>query len=567
MAKKRADIFNPTDKEAVYFVPLGGSEQFGVNLNVYVHQGEMIAIDCGVAFADHRYPGVDLLLPDPKFIEENKTAFKALIITHAHEDHVGAVPYLWERMGSPKIYCTAFTKAVLIRKFQDKGISKKPKIIVVDSNGSFDEGVFHVDFVHVTHSIADAVSVMVSTPVGMIHHSGDWFLDPNPVIGERTNEKRFCELAGDKGVLAYIGDSTNAFVPGRAGSEMDVQKGFESLFAKCRGRIITTIFSSNIGRIHSVAKAAQSCGRSVAVIGRSLHNMIGCAKLTGYLNDIPDFISEEDAMQFSDENIVYIVTGSQGEARAALARIARGDHRSLSTKRGDTVIFSSRAIPGNEKDIHGVINDLTAGGVKCYIAKAVEEIIHISGHPYQEEIKDMWDWVKPSIVIPVHGEFTMIKAHQELAESVGIKNSVIPKNGSVIRITKDSAKIIDHVHTGLFAVEPKRIIDAGHVGMNRRRKLQFSGVCHISVAVDDRGHLLATPQVTTIGLIDHDCHIEGSLEEELIGEVEKVADDLDYEDRIQDDVMQEEIRVSIRRLLTSIFGFKPIVTVHLSRVL
>lgn len=570
MAKKKragkVDIFGGNAEE-LFFTPLGGSEQFGVNLNVYVHQGQMLAIDCGVAFADHRYPGVDLLLPDPKFIVDNKDTLQGLIITHAHEDHIGAVPYLWERMGCPTIYCTEFTAIVLKRKFEDKGVRKKPNVVVLGSNGSADVGLFHIDFVHVTHSIAGAVSVAITTDVGRVLHTGDWFIDPAPVVGEKTNEARFRELAGEDGFLAYVGDSTNALVPGRAGSESDVQNGLESVIKRCEGRIIATIFSSNIGRIHSIAGAAANNGRSVAVIGRSLHNMIGCATHCGYMDDVPPFVSEEEAMHMADENIVYIVTGSQGEARAALARIARGDHRSLKSKRGDTVIFSSRMIPGNEKDIYAVINDLTATGAKCLMPKAVPETIHVSGHPYQDEIFDMWSWVRPKMVIPVHGEFTMLKAQQELALAHdGIEQSIVPSNGSVIKITKDFCKIVDHVHTGLFAVEPKRIIEANHVGMNRRRKLQFSGVCYISIAVDERGLLLSDPVVSTIGLIDHDCEIEIKLEHDIRDLVDKVVDKLEYDDRIMDDVMNEEIRVVVRRMLTNMFGFKPIVTVHLLRI-
>jgi ribonuclease J len=550
-------------EDALYFIPLGGSEQFGVNLNVYVAHGDMLAIDCGIGFADDTFPGIDLLLPDPEFIEEYRDHLRGVIITHAHEDHIGALPHLWERFACP-IYASPFTAAVLREKFQERNLRKVP-IKVIKPGDKVKIGQFSVEFVPVSHSVPDTCALIVETPEGRIVHSGDWNLDPNPVVGRPTQAAPF-RSAGDAGVLAYIGDSTNAEVEGRAGSESDVEMGLEAEFRKCTGRIAITTFASNVGRIRSIARAAEACGRKVAVVGRSLHRMIGCAHDCGLLNDVQEFITEEEAMAMARHEVVLIATGSQGEYRAALAKIARGDFRGVKLTPGDTVVFSARAIPGNEKSINQVKNNLSAAGMKIVSPRDTRNVIHVSGHPCRDEIQEMLQWVRPQVVVPVHGERVQLEAHAAFAKQCQVPETIVPNNGSVIRLAPGKAKIVDHIPTDILAVDQKRIIKADHQSIAARRKLQYTGVVHVSMAMDDRGELLGRPKLETVGLIDEksegDEHIERQLQEEIMA----LLDELTWEERLDDHFIAEEMRIGIRRFCQHILGMKPKATVHVLRV-
>jgi ribonuclease J len=417
-------LHKPTfEKDSLYFLPLGGSEQFGVNMNVYVSGGKFLVVDCGIGFADERFPGIDLVLPDPEFLEQNREKIAGMVITHAHEDHIGAVAYLWKRLQCP-VYTTKFTAAVLRGKLNDQNVKNVP-VHVVKPNEEVDLGPFGLTLIPVSHSVPDTCSLLIETPEGNVLHSGDWNLDPKPVVGQRINEGDF-KKAGQKNIIAYVGDSTNAEVPGRAGSESEVEKGLETEFKKCKGRVAITIFSSNVGRIISVVRAAQKCGRRVAVVGRSLHKMIDAAMECGYLRDVPHFLSEDEVEDVPPSELVMIVTGSQGEFRSALARLARGEHQSFSLHRGDTVIFSARSIPGNERAVNDVKNNLSGAGVNIITPSDTDSIIHVSGHPCRDEIAEMYQWVRPQTVIPVHGERVQLEAHAALARQCQIPNVIVP---------------------------------------------------------------------------------------------------------------------------------------------
>ncbi len=556
--KKKIENYN----EGFHFLPLGGSEEFGVNFNLYACDGKWLAFDCGIGFADHRYPNVDILLPDPEFIEARRDDLLALVITHAHEDHIGAVPYLWPRLKCP-IYCTPFTASILRDKFNDYPDCKKAQIIEIKDNSQLEIGPFHLHFHQVTHSIPQAVATVIETSYGRVFHSGDWNLDPHPVLDKPIDPETF-KAIGDKGILAYVGDSTNAPVPGRSGSEIDVEKGLVSVFKNCNGRIAITIFASNIARINSIVKAAKASGRSTCIMGRSLHRMTSAAKTNGYLKDIDQFVSEDDLGYIPTDNVVMIVTGSQGESMAALARMARGEWPKIKLGAGDTVIFSSRAIPGNEKEINDVKNNLTASKVRIIDPDNASHKIHVSGHPYADEVRDMLSWIKPQHVIPVHGERVMLEAQAEIARSLGAE-TIIPTNGAVIKLGPGPVKVIDHVKTGLLAVEPNRIVRSDHKGITERRKLQFSGAVHISLAMNSKFDLIMEPQITLIGLIDHD-----SAEKQLIGEVRQEVEDAIYDLKNENifDIKkhEEEIRISVRRMVNQILGIKPKVSVHILKV-
>lgn len=555
--------FKPDPKE-LYFIPLGGSEQFGVNFNLYAYNGKWLGVDCGIGFADFRFPGVDILLPDPSFIEQYADDLEALIITHAHEDHVGAVSYLWPRLRCA-VYCTPFTAAVLRKKISERPESKDMRINEIRPGDKVDLGPFKAQFIHVAHSIPDTCSVVIETKAGRVVHSGDWNLDPSPVLGQETDEKAFQDI-GKKGVTAYIGDSTNAAVPGRAGSESIVEKGLEKVFRECKGRVAITIFASNIGRIQSVYRAAKACGREVALVGRSLHSMSGAAFECGYLQEVERFLDEDEIGDLPDEKQAIIVTGSQGEARAALARIARGEHRNIRLGRGDTVIFSARPIPGNEKDIDNVKNNLVAAGVKVIGTDDTKHTIHVSGHPYRDEIADMYQWLKPGLVVPVHGERIQLEAQAALARKCQIKDVIVPSNGSVIKIAPGVPELVDHVETGLLAIEPNRVIRADHPAITQRRKLQYDGALHVTLVVNERGDLLADPKVTSTGLIDREDETELVFEDEIAQEAQDILNDMDPDDRYDDHLVSEEVRIGLRRMVSDILRLKPRTSVHVIRI-
>jgi ribonuclease J len=549
--------------EELIFIPLGGAEQFGANLNVYAYQDQMLIVDMGIGFADEYYPGVDILLPNPAYLEENRKKVAGLIITHAHEDHIGGVAHLWPRIKCP-IFCTPFTAKILEKKLAENPECKGARVRIIKQHDPVEIGPFKTTFIPVTHSVPESSSLTIETDLGQVVHSGDWNLDPKPVIGEPINDNTF-KAIGEKGVLAYVGDSTNAGVDGYSGSESDVQKGLTEVFKDCEQRIVVTMFASNIGRVRSICKAAEATDRHVAVIGRSLHRMIGAATDCGFMDDIQDMIDENDINLIPREKLVIIATGSQGEPRAQIARIARGDQRNIKLQAGDTVIFSARPIPGNEKEIIFVQNRLAGSGVNVINPRDTKHIIHVSGHPARDEIKQMYDWLRPQIVVPVHGEKVMIEDQAELARSCQISQVIPPNNGSVIKLAPGKAEIIDHVETGLLAVEPGRIVDAKHVAISERRKLQFSGTAHASAVIDQKGNLLARPQLALTGLIDEGDEEEQEFAEDLIEDMEDMIGAL-KRSKLSDVEMAEKIRISIRRNIFEVLKIKAKVTVHLTRV-
>ncbi len=550
-------------QDGLYFVPLGGSEQFGVNLNVYIAEGKMLAIDCGIGFADERLPGIDLLLPDPIFIEDNIDALEGMLITHAHEDHIGAVAYLYSRFKCP-LYATPFTANILRRKLEDQDI-RDAVVHEIDPAGSFKVGPFELHCLPVAHSIPDACSVLIKAAGVKALHSGDWNLDPSPVVGAKTEGKLFQSVCKG-GVDVYIGDSTNSGVPGRAGSESEVETGLCEVLKSQKGRVLITTFSSNIGRLVSIVRAANDMNRKVVVIGRSMHRMISAAMECGLIDKDIDFIAEDEIEKLPDDQIMVVCTGSQGESRAALPKISRGDHHAFATKPGDTVIFSARTIPGNELAINQVKNNLIASGVRVITPSDTKHRIHVSGHPCQDEILEMWSWIKPKAVIPVHGEREQLESHAALARSSQIETVVVPSNGSVIQIKPGSVEVIDHVETGVLAVDQKRIITARHRSIAARRKLQYTGVAFVSIALNAKGKMAAQPFLETEGLIDEndedDLKIEDRLYDDMLNRLEKMSR-ADLKDDAQ---VAEEVRIQLRRRCNQLLGLRPKTVVHVLRV-
>lgn len=543
-------------KDGITFLPLGGCGQFGANFNLYGYDGKWIAIDCGLAFATERLPGVDILLPDPVFIERQKENLQALILSHAHEDHIGAVARVWPRLGCP-IYASPFAACVLKRKFAEyppSGI--KPEIIIFEDN--IEVGDFSIQAIPVAHSIPEAFSLAIScADIGTVLHSGDWNLDPHPVLGQATNEQDFQKI-GDNGVLAYIGDSTNAPYDGFSHSESEVGPAFSRLFKNCKGRIAVTLFSSNIARIIGIHKAAKENGRSVCLAGRSLINMVDNARQCGYIPDDMKFISDDDAESLNADHIVYIVTGSQGEGRAAMAKISKGMHPRIKMGKGDAVFFSARSIPGNEREIMDMKNLLLESGIRVIDPESTDEIIHVSGHPRKGEIEKMLSWVKPKALISVHGE-----RFQQSAQAGMHDNAIVPTNGQILFIKPDgSLRTEGFVEAGLQVVDFDRVVDLDHAAVSQRRKMSFNGAVLVSLVYDTVEDDILDMQITTLGLFDMDHKKDQEHFEDLENHIDRAIMKMSAKERRKTDAIEDKVISYAKRYFRELFDVRPLVEVH-----
>lgn len=550
-----------TSKEHITFIPLGGSGHFGANFNLYGYDQTWIGLDCGMGFAGDRYPGIDLLLPNPSFIEDHNDDLKAIIITHAHEDHIGGVTYLWPKLKCP-IYTSHFTAEVLRRKLSETDYGDDVEIIEVESYTPFRIGPYEMTFIPVSHSIPDTHAVYIETEIGGILHSGDWNIDPKPMAGLATREEDFIKLR-DRNVLSFVGDSTNAPFDKPVISESDLVPEFERVVAGIEGRVIVTLFSSNIGRIKTVAMAAKENGRHVCLIGRSLKNMASIAKLCGYLDGVDNFLSEEEAGYLDANRIVYIVTGSQGEYRAALPKMSRGANRDVKLDEGDVVLFSARAIPGNERAIADMKNLLAAQGVKFIMPN--EEKIHVSGHPYMNEVKQMFDWVKPKSVVAVHGERENQEALVELAHKSQIHSAVVPENGSVIEISETGAKIVDHVETDFLLYDEGKLIPEDHISVHERRKMGYNGAAFVTVEIDNADKDISDIQFTCFGLLDESLKADQKVVDDLLDKIDHCVSRLPRDKIKSDDIVHETVRLCVRRFFKERYYRKPLIEIHIVR--
>ena len=544
-------------KDGITFLPLGGCGQFGANFNLYGYDGKWIAIDCGIAFADERFPGVDIMLPDPKFIAAQADNLQALIITHAHEDHIGAVARVWPKLKCP-IYASPFAKCVLERKFAEYPPEKgKPEII--EFEGDFNIGEFDIQPVPVAHSIPESFAMAITTPIGTVLHSGDWNLDTSPVVGVATSEAAFTEL-GNKGILAYIGDSTNAPVDGFSASESEVSPSFEKLFKGCTGKIAVTLFSSNVSRVIGIHRAAKANGRQVCIAGRSLANMVDNARQCDYIPDDMHFVDMNDAQNISANKIVYIVTGSQGEDRAALARISRGNHPRIKMGQGDTVFFSARSIPGNERGIIDMKNLLLEGGVNVIDPENAGDIIHVSGHPRRGEIEKMLSWVKPKSLIAIHGEMSQQTAHAAMHE-----NSIVPTNGQILVIDGEGQVTTKgFVESGLMVVDFDRIVDLNHAAVSQRRKMSYNGAVMVSLVYDLIDDDILDLQTTTLGLFDLDTERDQKHFDDLEEHIDRAIAKMSQKERRKEDQLEQKIRSYAKRYFRELFDARPAVEVHIT---
>ncbi|SNS41350.1 MULTISPECIES: ribonuclease J [unclassified Azospirillum] len=549
------------DPAALYFLPLGGSGEIGMNLNLYHHAGKWLMVDLGVSFADETTPGIEIILPDTSFIEERLGDLVGILVTHAHEDHLGAIPYLWEDLRVP-VWCTPFAASFLKAKLVEKGLQNKVPIHVLPLGGRSHIGPFDIELISLTHSIPEPNAVVIRTPAGTVLHTGDWKLDPDPVIGLLSNETALQNL-GREGVTAMVCDSTNALIPGRSGSESEVRDSFMDLFGQYKDtRIAVTCFASNVARLHSITQAAHAHDRQVALVGRSLWRINEAARENGYLTDLPPFLTEKEAGFLPREKVLLICTGSQGEARAALSRMATGEHPDVTLERGDVVIFSAREIPGNEKSIGKIQNGLLRRGIK--IITADDAFVHVSGHPAREELVQMYQWVRPKIAIPVHGEGRHLAAHAELARDCQVPEVLVPEDGGAIRLAPGPAALVGHVHAGRLCIDGKRIVPMNNQALRGRTRMAQSGAVVVTLVMTPRGDLLADPKVSIMGLLEEDEYEEETAD--LISRIRGAVDQLSRTARLEDSSVKEAARVAVRRNFSAMQGRKPMTEIHLVRI-
>ena len=549
----------PNQPDELVFLALGGVGEIGMNLSLYGYAGRWLMIDCGISFADETLPGVDVIMPDPSFIAERVGELDGLVVTHAHEDHLGAIPYLWPRLRCP-VYATPFTAAVLRAKLAEAGLEHEVPITEVPMSGKFAVGPFALELVTLTHSIPEPNAVVLRTPLGAVLHTGDWKFDPAPLIGETADFAALRRL-GEEGVLAMICDSTNALRPGEAGSEADVRKSLIELVGRAKHRVVIACFASNVARLESAAAAAAAHDRHAALVGRSLWRIDHAARETGYLQDTPPFLTDEEAAYLPRDKVLLICTGSQGEPRSALARIAEDDHPQIVLEERDTVIFSSRIIPGNERAIGRLQNRLAGLGVE--LVTEHDHFVHVSGHPAQDELTRMYQLVRPKIAVPVHGETRHLLAQARLAEHCQVPQAIVTKNGEMVKLAPGPAGIIGEMPTGRLVVDGTRLVPAGAEALLSRRRMTFNGAALATIVVDAEGRLRAPPQVTVQGLGEtEDATLTDELRQRVIGALEE----LDPRARRDDAALREAVRLAVRRSLRAWHGKKPVTDVHLVRL-
>jgi len=539
------------------FLPLGGTGEIGMNLNLYRCDGKWLAVDCGIGFGGNENPEIEIMMPDPGFIAERRDRLLALVITHAHEDHIGAVAHLWRQLRCP-IYATPFATAVLRRKLTEAGLLAEVRIHTVPCGGKIELAPFSVEFIPVAHSLPEAQALAIRTPYGTILHTGDWKLDPDPLIGPPTDEAAFRRL-GEEGVLAMVCDSTNAMVDGHSGSEAEVRRSLSELVRPMRGRVAVTCFASNVARVESVVMAARDAGRHVALVGRSLRNLEAAARECGYLKGLPEFVSEDEAGSIPDDNLLILVTGSQGEPRSALSRIAADTHPNIALGEGDTVIFSSRMIPGNERPITLVQDSLVRRGVR--VITDDDAVTHVSGHPARDELRQLYALVKPKFSVPVHGEWRHLSAHAALAKEAGA-TPILLEDGDILSLAPGRPEIVDSAPVGRLALDGNRVVPLNGGVLAARRRMLFNGVVLGSFAVDGAGKVMGQARVSAPGLFEPDDPETARVTAEFTQAVAGLPALL----RRDDSALADAARAALRRALGKRLQKRPMVDVHLLRV-
>ncbi len=557
----------PKPDDELVFLPLGGSNEIGMNFNLYgygpPHDRKWIVVDLGVTFGDQLTPGVELILPDPEFIEKHADRILGIVLTHAHEDHIGAVAWLWPRLKAP-VYATPFTAFILREKLREADLLDQVKITEVPLGGMIELGPFSLDLITLTHSIPEPNGLAIRTPLGVILHTGDWKIDPDPLLGGPTDID-FIRKLGDEGVLAMVCDSTNVFVDGHAGSEADVRKAMVALIGNLKAGVAVACFASNVARMDSVIRAAEANGRRVALVGRSMHRMAAAAKSVGLMQDIKPFLEDNEAKRLPASAVLYLCTGSQGEPRAALSRIAEGTHPHVKLGAGDACVFSSRVIPGNDIPIRNLQNRLTERGVRLYTERD-HPGIHVSGHPCRDELAEMYAWARPEISVPTHGERRHLMEHAAFARDLQVPQQVTPRNGDMVRLAPGRAEIIDEVQAGRLYVDAGVVVPEHGDALRERRHAAFNGMVAVSVVLDGRGKIVSGPQVRCLGLPAESEAAMDDVLDDLADEAENAVKRLKGDALELDDSIETAISRAVKKASQRIWGRRPVVETTVLRI-
>ena len=551
-------------KDELLFCPLGGSGEIGMNMNLFAYgkpdNQKWIIVDVGVTFADDTVPGVDIIYPDPGFIIDKKDDLLGIVLTHAHEDHIGAIAHVWPKLKC-KIYATPFTSVLITEKFKEKKIDITGYLKIVELNSTINLDPFKIEFVTLTHSILEPNGLRIQTPAGNILHTGDWKCDPDPLIGGNINSERLKEI-GNEGVLAMICDSTNVFSAGRAGSELDVRKNLLKVFERLKKRIIVTSFASNVARMETVFYCAEQTGRHISLVGRSMHRIFKAARQCGYLKNVIDPIDSRDAKNISREKIVYLCTGSQGEPMGAMNRIVKYTHPDVYIERNDTVIFSSKIIPGNEKKLYKLHNNLVKEGIE--VISEDNEYIHVSGHPNREDLRDMYNWIKPKAVIPVHGEHRHMIEHIEFAKEMQVKYPVQVENGDIVKLYPgEKPEVYDKAPSGRVYLDGNVPVEEDSRSIKERRNISSNGFLEATIMITPKGNIHNKPLVTFRGLpvYENDEFIYG-LEEEI----ERTIKTFSLNNTKQQDNLIDALKITCRKFSKEKTGKKPLTNINLVRI-
>jgi len=551
-------------KDELLFCPLGGSGEIGMNMNLFAYgkpdNQKWIIVDVGVTFADDTVPGVDIIYPDPGFIIDKKDDLLGIVLTHAHEDHIGAIAHVWPKLKC-KIYATPFTSVLITEKFKEKKIDITGYLKIVELNSTINLDPFKIEFVTLTHSILEPNGLKIQTPAGNILHTGDWKCDPDPLIGGNINSERLKEI-GNEGVLAMICDSTNVFSAGRAGSELDVRKNLLKVFERLKKRIIVTSFASNVARMETVFYCAEQTGRQISLVGRSMHRIYKAARQCGYLKNTIEPIDPREAKNFSREKIVYLCTGSQGEPMGAMMRISNYTHPDVFIEKGDAVIFSSKIIPGNEKKLYKLHNQLVKDGIE--VISEETEFIHVSGHPNREDLKDMYQWVKPKCVIPVHGEHRHMIEHINFAKEMQVPHPVQVENGDIVKLYPGEApEVYDKAPSGRLYLDGNVSVEEDSQSIKDRKNLSSNGYLEVTILITPKGNIHNNPVTTFRGLpiYEKDEFLYG-----LEDEIEKTTRSFKLGSRQQESNLIDALKIACRKFTKEKTGKRPYTNINLVRI-
>ena len=552
-------------KEELLFCPLGGSGEIGMNMNLFAYgkpeNRKWIIVDIGVTFADETIPGVDLIYPDPGFIVDKKNDLLGLVLTHAHEDHIGAIAHIWPKLLCD-IYATPFTSVLIKEKFREKKIDLKDKLKIVKLDGNITLGPFKIEFVTLTHSILEPNGLSIETPSGTVLHTGDWKIDPNPLIGEKVNEKKLIKI-GEKGILAMICDSTNVFSPGRAGSELDVRDSLLKIMENRSKRIIVTSFASNVARMESIFYCAKKVGRHISLVGRSMHRIYKAARQCGYLNNLIEPVDSRDAKKIDKKKILYLCTGSQGEPNGAMTRISNYIHPDVLIETGDTVIFSSKIIPGNEKKLYKLHNKLVKNGID--VVSEENEFVHVSGHPNREDLKDMYKWVKPRSIIPVHGEHRHMIEHINFAKEMQVPYPVQVENGDIVQLYPgEKPKVTDKAPVGRMLVDGKISVGEDSQAIKERVNISFNGFLEITVLINKSGSLAKNPIISYKGIPSNGESTD--LIFDLEDKIRNTCKTFSLKNSKQEQNLIEALRADCKKTVKEKTGKRPYTNVNLVRI-